>query len=238
MTAVRLLSVLGLAALLAAATAAADTVVKAKEVIRCWVESADSNVVRLKLPEGGIRMLHTRDVLEIRLSDSSRVVALTTQLPQVNITLDRPLHAGALDTLTRNASPALIAALCQEMEDVLLDCTQGSETVVGLVRQVRREESGLRTLWPQGASYLVSGPCAGGLLGAVGGAIGDAIYPGNPMTFCDPGGGIVGCPVGCIIGYPIGVAIGAWRRSSLIAAHRIRVNRLVGQVNRVLAVSP
>jgi len=238
MTAIHRTSVLRLALLLAAATAAADTVITAKEAISCWVESADSNFVRLKLPEGGIRMLHTRDVREVRLSDSSRVSELTNRLSQVRITRNRARHAGYLDTLARNASPTEMAALYREMKDALLDCPRGSETVVGLVRELHREEAELRTLWPQAASYLVSGPCAGGLLGAVGGAIGDAIYPGNPMTFCDPGGGIVGCPVGCIVGYPVGVAIGRWRRASLIAENRVRVNNLVRRVNRVIASPP
>jgi hypothetical protein len=238
MTAIRHTSVLGLAMLLAATTAVADTVITAQEVIFCRVVSADTNFVRLKLPEGGIRMLYTRDVHEIRLSDSDRVADLAAQLPQVRITLAPARHAGALDTLSRNASPTEMAARCREIEASLLDCGRSNDTVFDLLCEVDREQEALRRIWPQAASYLASGPCAGGLFGAVGGAIGDAIYPEDPMAFCQPGGGIVGYPVGCIIGYPVGVVIGKWRRASLIARHRDRVIDLVRRSNRATASPP
>jgi predicted nucleic acid-binding protein len=104
MTAIRWKFVLGLAVMLAAATAAADTVITAKEVISCSVESADADAVRLKLTRPRRRALSRReayelgwrrrrilstiDVCEIRLSDSSRVAELAAQLPRVKVTLD------------------------------------------------------------------------------------------------------------------------------------------------------
>jgi len=238
-TAIRRTSVLGLALLLAVATAAADTVITAQEVISCWVVSADTNLVRLKLPEGGIRMLYTRDVYEIRLSDSSRVAELTAQLPQVRITLDPARHAGALDTLSRNASPTEMAARCREMETSLLDCGRSNEAVVGLLREVRREEAELRGIWPQETNCLVSGPITGLLVGLVGALIGEAIAPTTETEFClSPGGGFVGCPVGCAVGFVTGVAVSKWRRVSLIAEHRVRLNDLVRRVNRAIASPP
>src|SRR5512138_459463 len=73
----------GLAALLAAVPAAADTVVTATEVIPCSVQSADSNYVRMKLPSGGIRVLYTRDVYEVRLADSVGLAVLAARLTDI-----------------------------------------------------------------------------------------------------------------------------------------------------------
>ncbi len=88
MTAVRWKLAFGLAVLLAATPAAADTVVTAEEVIPCSVESADASFLGLKLPQGGFRVMYTRDIYELRLSDSSRVAELATRLPQLRIILD------------------------------------------------------------------------------------------------------------------------------------------------------
>ncbi len=83
MIAVRHTSVIGLALLLAAATAAADTVVTANEVINCLVVWSDTNFTRLKLPNGSVRMLYTRDIRELRLSDPNRVIDPPPRPPPV-----------------------------------------------------------------------------------------------------------------------------------------------------------
>jgi hypothetical protein len=88
------------AVLLAAATVAADVVITAEEVIPCSVVTCDTSFTRLTLPTGGSRMLNTRDALEIRLSDSSRVAELSTRLPQLRVVLDsgQPVPAPAIRT--------------------------------------------------------------------------------------------------------------------------------------------
>jgi len=89
MTAVRRMSAIGLAVLLLASTAAADTVITADEVIHCWdVTPAGSDSVCFTLPRLELRTLSTLDVYEVRLPDSSRVAALSERLPQLRVVLD------------------------------------------------------------------------------------------------------------------------------------------------------
>ena len=151
MTAIRRTSVLGLAVLLAAASAAADTVITIDEVLACSVESANANFVRLKLPQGGIGMLYARDVYEIRLSNPDRVAAMAAVLPLTRVTADSGqatpspearyravvdgwaeakragsiAHPGTIDALPDDASPALMVARCREMRSALLGCGRG-----------------------------------------------------------------------------------------------------------------
>jgi hypothetical protein len=257
--------VLVLAVLLAATPAAADIVITADEVIHCWdVRPMGNDSVCFTLPRLELRTLSTFDIYEVRLAGSSRVTKLAAQLPQLRITVDsgqyvpppavraeqlrqRVREASAenlleyavvVETLAMKASPAEMAARCREMKAALLECERSSQTVAGLLREVRREEAAVRGIWPQATNYLVSGPIAGLLVGLAGGAIGNAIYPEDPMVFCQPGGAIVGCPVGCIVGFVTGVAVSKWRRVSLVARHRDRVNVLVYRVNRAVATPP
>ena len=98
MTAMRRLSVLVPAVLLAAATAAADVVITADEVIHCWdVRPAGSDSVCFMLPRLELRTLSTLDIYEIRLTGPGRVAALSSQLPQVRVVLDsgQPIPAPA-----------------------------------------------------------------------------------------------------------------------------------------------
>jgi len=236
--------VLGLAVLLAAATAAADTVIIADEVIFCRVVSADTNFVRLELPEGGIKMLYTRDVSEIRLTDSSRVAELVTQLPQARITLAPARQIGALDTLSRNASPTEMAARCRDMDAVLRECGRSDNTVFDLLREVDREQEALRGIWPRLGLVLclASGT---GLGGGIGAFIGEAIRPtvincgmGYGPGYVHIGGGPVGCLVGSVVGTLGGAAIGISNRAVLVARHRGRVNDLIRKVNRAIASQP
>jgi hypothetical protein len=168
MTAISRKSVLGLALLLTAATAVADTVITAREVISCRVVSADTNFVRLKLPTGGIRMFCTDDVYEIRLSDSSRVAAQSTRLPQLRVVLvagqpvpapaararqTLPLRedlsrcptvrAGFLDTLSPATTPENLMAMCREMGILLRKCERNDTAAVSLLREVGNEQAAL-----------------------------------------------------------------------------------------------
>jgi len=106
MTAIRRTFVLGLAVLLAAATAAADTVVTAREVISCAVESADPDSIRIRLTPPRSRpkstreayesratrrrnrTLPVRDIYEVRLADADRVSELRARAPRLRVTQD------------------------------------------------------------------------------------------------------------------------------------------------------
>ncbi len=66
---------------------AADMVITASEAIACSVLQADSTYLRLKMPQGGARMLPTKDVIEVRLADSARAVELAAQMPWTRIAL-------------------------------------------------------------------------------------------------------------------------------------------------------
>ena len=106
MTAIRRVSAPGLALLLAAATAAADTVITIDEVVGCSVTSADADSVRIRLTRpsrrprstrdayeishaaGRSRTIPTADIYEIRLSNPSRFTELSTRLPQLRVILD------------------------------------------------------------------------------------------------------------------------------------------------------
>jgi hypothetical protein len=183
-------------------------------------------------------MLFTRDVSEIRLSDSSRVAELGTRLPGVRATW----YAEALDTLALNASQAQMVARCGDVKTALLSCWRADDSIVGLLREVRREEEALRGIRPELATYLVSAPC-GGLLGAAMGAIiGAAIKPpsfAGDMIFWDLGGGPYVAIVGCAAGSAIGVAVGRRLRVQALARrHRSRVNDLVRRANRIVASAP
>lgn len=267
MTLARRLSVLGLAVLLAAAAADADTVVTAQEVVSCSVESATNDSVRLKLTQGGITVLSGRDVYAIRLSDSSRVAELAAELPQLRITVDSgqsvpppavrtremtqlrldraraarakglPWYADVIDTLTRGASPDEMAERCLDMGSALLGFGSNNEAAFVLVREVTHEQDALRGIWPQTATYLISG--AGGALPGlnVGAIIGSVIQP--PAGEADwYGGSIYGACIGCAAGSAMGVAIGTRVRAGIVARHRDRVNDLIRRVNRAIASPP
>jgi hypothetical protein len=243
MTAIRWKSVLGLAVLLAAATAAADTVVTAAEVISCRVVSADTNFVHLKLPQGGIRMLSTRDVREIRLSDSSRVAELAARLPGARVTW----HADVLDTLARNASPAEMAGRCRDMDAALRECGRSNRTAARLLREVNREAVELAKTPPKSASYLWGIACCG-LLGGSIAVVGGVEFPQRfPLVgqetswkiLRDVGCGVLaGTGVGIIPSLLCGPTVGEAMRTSEIRRHRARVNDLVRRVNRVIATVP
>ena len=231
MTAVRRKSAIGLAVLLAAATAAADTVITADEVISCSVVSADANSVLLKLPRARRRTLPTRDIYEIRLSDWFRVDKLAARLPQLRVTLDSgqsipppelrtreatrlgpdrsldlrveglPGHPDILDTLARKTSPGRMAARCRDMEVALRDHGPGDETAAGLLREVKQEAWVLRGLWPGSRTYLYA--AGGGLLGgAIGCGVGEAIRPAGCVGVS---GALYGLDLG---GIPVGTGVG------------------------------
>jgi hypothetical protein len=238
MPVVRWKSVLVLAVLLAAATAVADTVITAKEAISCRVVSADTNFVRLKLPEGGVRMLNTHDIYEMRISDPGRVAELGAGLPQVRITLDSnqvvpapavrahemgqlrenrtrefrvngiPGCAGGIDTLPENASQAQMVARCLNLNAALLECGRSDDTIAELLRDVNREAEALRALRPQQPTSLYAP--RGGLLGMVlGTALGSALDPPEPLNlFNGENLHLTTCSCGCAAGGVLGYLAG------------------------------
>lgn len=277
MTAIRRTFALGLAMLLAAATAVADTVITADEVISGRVVSAGLDSIRLLLPGPRTGILSTRDIYEIRLSDSGRVAELEARLPGLKITLDSgqyvpspavryrermqlrldqarraqaenlPGHADAVDTLVRNAAPAVMAARCRDMDAVLRECGRSDGTVAELLREVRREQEALRVIWPGWRTCLSSCLVGGGAGSVIGILVGEAIRPtvsgyfGGPDMYIPciaPGGGFVGGPIGLVAGSVIGMPIGAVLRANLLARHRSRVNELIRRANRVVASPP
>jgi len=263
MTAVRHSLVILLALLLAAATAAADTVVTANEVIDCLVVWSDANFTRLKLPSGGVRMLYTRDIREMRLSDPSRTIEPPPRPPQVTPSPDSAQpdpppsvdgtdllgYAGILDTLAVGASVDDMKARCWEMNAALRECGRSDDAIDRLLREVKLEAAVLGRIWPPRRTRLcIAG--GGGVGGCIGFWIGEAIRPtgitsdcigfgpgGHPPSDCDvvEGGGPVGCAVGTVAGYAGGAAVGHWWRATLVARHRGRVNELVRRFNRIVA---
>jgi hypothetical protein len=201
MTAIRRKLVLALASLLAATTAAADTVITAEEVIYCSVASAGADSVRLTLARRRHRTLPTLEIYEVRLSDSVRVAELASLLPQAKVMLDSdqsvpsrevriveamrlrldrardaheqdiPWPSDVVETLAFWPSPAKMALRCLEMDAVLRHCGRSDDTVAGLLGEVSREAEGLRRFHPGGATCLSLG-CGGLLGGAIGGIIG------------------------------------------------------------------
>jgi hypothetical protein len=87
-TAIRRLLVLWLAILSAAAPAAADTVITAREVISCSITSASADSIRIRLAPWRSRRLPAWDVYEVRLPDTARVTELAVLLPRVRVVLD------------------------------------------------------------------------------------------------------------------------------------------------------
>ena len=259
MTAICRKSVFGLALLLAAALAAADTVITAEEVIPCSVVSADTNFVRLRLPDGGIRMLETHNVREIRLSDPSRVAAVAAELGHLEATPDSGRHAPlpdvcaeqerrrsvlddlaedlragrGMDTLPRSTTRAAMVAWCRELRTALLDCSPRDDAVARLSGDVDREAAELRTVPPVACSR----GCAafGGLLGAaVGAGIVYAMDPTYGSPFSDAGVQL-GFYTGGFLGVLTGYGGSEILRNRILAHHRKKVNDLVRRFNRIVA---
>ena len=247
----------GLAALLAASTAAADTVITAEEVIACSVESADTGQIRLKLPQGGSMALRTSDIYEVRLSDSGRVAELSGRLPQsrvvpdpggpvpppatralemLRVRLERlrraraeglPWNTDILDTLERGAALSEIEARCRQISTVLLECGRGDQVIAELLRESNREEEALHRIWPAAVTSLVGAPL-GALPGAyIGAVIGDLIQP-PPSQGCQAANG--GAIVGCPVGCLLGAGIGAG------IGMQLRKNTIAWHRNRVNAL--
>jgi hypothetical protein len=254
--------------LLAAATAAADTVITAEEIISCEAVSADSGHLRLNLPWDSVRMLEIRDVYEMRLPDSSRVAELAAELPQMRVTLDSgqyipppdvraerllrrsslealtrdPRYAHGVDTLAQPTSKEGMVARCWELRTALLDCGLSDDTVVRLLHDVNREAMELRGIQPEASKYYCCAPC-GGLLGAVlagavGGIISAALGGEGDLPNKALGAWMVGSAVGFVPGLMAGTAIGGTMLRRTIERHRVRVNDPVLRVNRVVATAP
>jgi len=92
--------------------ATGDTVITKKEVIHCSVVEADTVYVRLKLPSGGVRMVATDDVYEVRLVDSTQVAAVAARLPGMRVVLD----AGQAVPLGRALAEGMREASAQPTE--------------------------------------------------------------------------------------------------------------------------
>ena len=221
MRAIRRTSVLGLVVLLAAATAAADTVITAEEVIPCWdVRPAGCDSICFTLPRLELRTLSTLDVYEVRLADSGRVAELSARLPQLRVVLDagqpvpapavraremlplregvrrRPAgHAGVLDTLCLPTTPEKMVARCWEMDTLLRKYERYDTAVASLLREVRNEQTALRGIWRDVRTPLLS--VALGVSGMVAGTwLGWAEGPPQcapPLPYAAPGTGSTEC---------------------------------------------
>jgi hypothetical protein len=254
MATIRRTFVLGLAVLLAAATAVADTVITADDVLIGTVGSADISFLDLKLPQGGTRIMYTRDILEVRMSDSSRVAELAAQLPQVRVTVDsgqpipprdvrahemlrlrlehaREVHAKGLppygdvvDSLPRDASPAEIIVRCRDMYFVLRACGRNDEVVLRLLHEVNSEADALTRTWTGLWSYCLYGTLGGLPGGCIGLAIGERINPTPPGM--DPDGCTIhGGPVGLAVGCAAGPVIAMIVGTSLRTEAQMRQHR-------------
>jgi hypothetical protein len=260
--------VLGLAVLLAAATAAADTVITADEIIACSVESADASFLSLKLPQEGLRILYTRDIFEVRLSDSSRVAGLAAQLPEVRVALDTgqpvppredraremlrlrlertrearakglPGYPDVVDTLPLRTSPSEMAARCRDMDVVLCECGRSDRTVAGLQRETRSEQAALHRLGLMAVTTCLAGTLGGVPGGLIGIAIGVASTIPAQSGAEEGGGAMLGCGVGGAVGAAVGVTIDIVHNRGILARHRNLVNDLVRRVNRAVVTAP
>jgi hypothetical protein len=253
-------SLLCVAILLAAATAAADTVITAEEVFPCSVVAVDTNFVRIKLPQGGIRVFDTHDVVELRLSDSSRVAHplqpsqmppaqdSATPIPPMSAPEDSlPSLATVTDSLLRGVSSETMTEKCRELNSVLRRCGRSDTAIISLLSDVRNEEAALLGIWPQWRRILCA-EAIGVPVGCAGFLIGQAVKPmdgyleygpGGPGDFVmDCGGGPVGLLLGSLVGAIGGqIASNAWR-AALVAQHRGRVNSLVRRVNDAVLGAP
>ena len=171
--------ILVLAVLLTVVPAVADTVITVREVISCSVVSVDSNFVRTKLPQGGIRMLLTREVYEIRLPDSARAAGLAAQFPMI-VKLDSGqvipppavrVHALGLDA---PVEPPLAAA--------------------ELARWKRKGFTDGVILTPVQSLLATGGSCGLGLTGCL-------LFPSSPI-FPTALGASAGCLSGCALASP------------------------------------
>ena len=268
MTAISRKLVFGLAVLLAATPAAADTVITADEVIACSVEPVYPDYVRLVLPDSRCRMLLTSEVCEIRLSDSSRVDELAARLPLVSVVVDSgqyiyspairiremlllrlnrareararnlPGYTDVVDTIALNASPDELAARCRDMDIVLRECRRSDETIAELLRDVNREQGAIRGIRPGLMTYCLYGTLGGVPCGLIGGLIGEGSDP-EPMECYTWRYPVGGAAVGCVAGTVIGMALGAsMRANALTKQHRSRVNDLIRRVNRAVVALP
>ena len=246
MLARRLTPVLGLALLLAAKAAAADTAITAEEVIACWVGTADASLIELKLPQGVIRTLYTRDIYELRLSDSGRAAELAAKLPELRITLNRgqavpppavrvremlrlrldrarearaqgrPWYTDVIDTLVPNASRNELAARCRDMDVLLRECGRDDGTVEALLREVSLESGALGRIGPHLGTCCLSGTL-GGLLGAVlGTAVGFKIKEPSTPAY----GIVVWDPGGALVGCPAGCVVGTGVAATIATSSR------------------
>ncbi len=262
MTASRCSYVLGLATLLTATTVAADTVITAGEVLACSVVWSDTNFTRLKLPNGSVRMLYTRDIRELRLSDPNRTIAPPSRPPQVApspdstrpvpapvAATDLPLYASVVDTLVRGATPDAMAAKCREMDAALRGCGRNAPTVFDLLRQVNNEQEAIRGIWAPWRTKLCVASC-GGVVGGGGGCagfgVGEDIRPTEvysdcvgfgPDQHCPSSCEVVwgGGPVGAIVGLVAGSLVGSLTGAAIGAGWRaVLVNRHRTQVNALV----
>jgi hypothetical protein len=254
--------VLGLAVLLAAGTAAADTVITAREVLSCSVETVDADSARLRLKKGKRRSLPAWDVYEVRLSDPNRVAELAALLPRAEVLpdyrqsipapevrireamrlrLDRararglPEDTAVLDTLTIGASPDDMTSRCREMGAVLSVCGQSDRDIARLQSEINREAEELNKIPLKATPYTCGITCCGLMGGAVGAVLGGVAAGG--LAGAIPGL-LAGVAVGTIPGSAIGSSVGGRTRSTEVERHRGRVNQLIRGVNRVAASAP
>lgn len=131
----------------------ADIVITNKEVIRCTLLEADKLYVRVRLPEGGIRVIKTEDVYEIRLSDFSRVEEFADKLPGVRVVPDTG----------RVFAPPKI----KEEEKPTIDPVASGNYLLGgsgsyTITSISGQTSSIISLTPQIGYFLARGIAVGG----------------------------------------------------------------------------
>jgi hypothetical protein len=164
------------------------------------VVSADANFVRLKLPQGGIRMLYTRDVQEIHLADSSRVAELAAQLPSLKVTPDS----------ARPAPPPSVPASS-------LPCYAGDSTHASPAGPAEAPKPAVPDAIRPATLPIVEletgAGCLGGLAltlpASLAGAVVGILMAGNHANFSAGSfAAIDGSNVGALVGYAAGNALG------------------------------
>ncbi len=175
----------GLAVVLAAATALADTVVTAREVVAGSIETADSSLVRLKLPGHAVRMFATSEVYELRLSDPARVAEFSGRLPMLSVAPDSGQPVPANEVRLEALRPRAPVAMLTEVQKRSLEHAgykRGMSSAVFQVPLAAGGGVGLTSLggclfWGPGVVPIALGA---GTAGCLGGACVGAMRPQPP----------------------------------------------------------
>jgi len=180
--------VFGLAAVLAAATALADTVVTAREVVVGSIQAADSSFVRLKLPGHAIRVFATSEVYELRFADSARVAEFSGRLSMLSVAPDSGQPVPATEVRVEALRPRSPAAALSAARERALEREGYDRAMTSIVLQTPLAVGGGVGLTALGAclTYGPGGPgmlpiaAGSGAAGCLGGTCAGAARPRPP----------------------------------------------------------